>query len=170
MNHTPKYEEMMTLHFNRRLWHQDWMTLKLSVLYVFFFLNTPYVRPQFLTWGLWGGFYSILRVQRIKFHKKKWKPQFHEVGFSVDGHIYKFLQNFQIYTNFFRISEYTQISSEFSNPHFFKLFPKFKENLAHNFLKIFEYKFPQIIFKMQEKFLAKFFQNRMRWNFPDIFF
>ncbi len=35
MNHSPKYEEMMTMHLNWRLWHQNWITPKISVTYIF---------------------------------------------------------------------------------------------------------------------------------------
>ncbi len=94
MNHRPKYKEMNTMSFNWKLWHQNWITPKICLLYFFFFQNTPYVfdlpRPQFSTWGLRVGFYSILRVQRIKFRKKvKTVTLTHAVGFSPErSHIW----------------------------------------------------------------------------------
>ncbi len=35
MNHSPKYEEIMAMNFNWRLWHQNWITPKISVVYIF---------------------------------------------------------------------------------------------------------------------------------------
>ncbi len=35
-NHNPKYEEMMTMHSNWRLRHQNWITPKIKVLCTFF--------------------------------------------------------------------------------------------------------------------------------------
>ncbi len=45
---------------------------------------------QFSTWGLWRGFYSILRVRRTTFWKQVQTAILtHEVAFFLDGHIYK---------------------------------------------------------------------------------
>ncbi len=100
MNHSPKYEEMMTVHFNWKLWHWNWITPKISVCtffflqnFVCFFQDTSYVfgsrGPQFSTWELRGGFHSVTSVQRTKFWKKmKTAILTHEVGFFLNSHMW----------------------------------------------------------------------------------
>ncbi len=84
MNHSAKYEEMMTMHFNWRLWHQNWITPKITVLHVFRILCFYFFKIHRRDLSFQLEDFEVVSTQFYGFREqnsgKKWKLPFWHMG------------------------------------------------------------------------------------------